>query len=138
MTERTSAHQRPAHLWRPGQSGNPAGRPKGSRNKLAEDFVAALHEDFTLHGMDAIMRARQEDAIGYVRVIAALLPKDVNLKVQQLDDLTDDQLMHKLATLTEMARPLLAKLPVIDAKGLEGAAPSCIDQESRAAPDQAG
>jgi hypothetical protein len=45
------------------------------------------------------------------------------------DDLTDDQLMRKLAVLTELARPLLAKLPVIDAKGLEVAAPSFIDQE---------
>jgi hypothetical protein len=42
----------------------------------------------------------------YVRVIASLLPKDMTIKVQQLDDLTDDQLMRKLAVLTEMARPL--------------------------------
>ena len=26
--------------WKPGESGNPAGRPKGSRNKLSEEFVA--------------------------------------------------------------------------------------------------
>jgi hypothetical protein len=51
-----------------------------------------------------------------MRVIASLLPRDVSIKVQQLDDLTDDQLMRKLAVLTEMARPLLARLPaVIDA-----------------------
>jgi hypothetical protein len=28
--------------WQPGQSGNPNGRPKGSRNKLGEAFVADL------------------------------------------------------------------------------------------------
>jgi hypothetical protein len=50
--------------------------------------------------------------------------------VQQLDDLTDDQLMRKLAVLTEMARPLLAKLPVIDAKGLEIAEPSSNDESA--------
>ena len=138
MTETTSANQRPAHLWRPGQSGNPAGRPRGSRNKLAEDFVAALHQDFTIHGMDAIVRARQEDAIGYIRVIAALLPKDVNLNHRNLDDLSDDQLMRKLATLTEMARPLLAKLPVIDVKALEVAEPSSNDEDSGVAPGQTG
>jgi hypothetical protein len=44
------------------------------------------------------------------------LTKDVHLKAQSLDDLTDDQLLHKLAVLTEMAKPLLARLPaVIDA-----------------------
>jgi hypothetical protein len=46
----------------------------------------------------------------YVRVIAGLLPKDMTIKVQQLDDLTDDQLMRKLAVLTELAKPLLSKL----------------------------
>jgi hypothetical protein len=38
------------------------------------------------------------------------LPKDVHLKVQPLDELTDDQLMRKLAALTEMAKPLLARI----------------------------
>jgi len=71
-------------------------------------------------------------------VIAGLLPKDMTIKVQQLDDLTDDQLMRKLAVLTEMARPLLAKLPVIDAKGLEVAAPSSNDEKCGAAPGQTG
>jgi hypothetical protein len=38
------------------------------------------------------------------------------MKVQPLDELTDDQLLRKLAVLTEMAKPLLARLPaVIDA-----------------------
>jgi len=38
------------------------------------------------------------------------LPKDVNLKVSNLDDLTDEQLLNKLNSLTEMARPLLARV----------------------------
>ena len=49
-----------------------------------------------------------------MRVIAGLLPRDVSIKVQQLDDLTDDQLMRKLAVLTEMTKPLLARLPVLE------------------------
>ncbi len=94
-------------------------------------FVAALYDDFQDHGSAAITACRAEKPDVYLRVIASLLPRDVSVKVQQLDDLSDDQLMRKLAVLTEMARPLLAKLPVIDAKGLEVAAPSCIDQECR-------
>jgi hypothetical protein len=138
MTEITKLQQRPAHLWKPGTSGNPAGRPKGSRNKLSEDFVAALYNDFQEHGSAAIAACRAEKPDVYVRVIASLLPKDVNLTTRNLDDLSDDQLMRKLAMLTEMARPLLAKLPVIDAKGLEVAAPSFIDQECGASPGQTG
>jgi hypothetical protein len=116
MTETTGANQRLPHLWRPGQSGNLAGRPKGSRNKLSEDFVAALYNDFQENGAAAIAACRSEKPDIYLRIIAGILPKDVHLKVQPLDDLTDDQLLRKLAVLTEMAKPLLARLPaVIDA-----------------------
>jgi hypothetical protein len=115
MTETTKALQRPVHLWEPGQSGNPAGRPKGSRNKLSEDFVAALYDDFREHGSGAIAACRAEKPDVYLRVIAGLLPKDMTIKVQSLDELTDDQLMRKLAVLTEMAKPLLARPAVIDA-----------------------
>src|SRR4026209_101 len=116
MTELTKTQQRPAHLWGPGQSGNPAGRPKGSRNKLSEDFVAALYSDFQEHGSAAIAACRVEKPDVYVRVIAGILPKDVQLKVKSLDELSDEQLMRKLAVLTEMAKPFLARLPaVIDA-----------------------
>jgi len=138
MTEITKLQQRPAHLWKPGTSGNPAGRPRGSRNKLSDDFVAALYDDFQDHGSAAIAACRAQKPDVYVRVIASLLPKDVSIKVQQLDDLTDDQLMRKLAVLTEMARPLLAKLPVIDAKGLDVAAPSSNDEKCGADPGQIG
>jgi hypothetical protein len=79
----------------PGQPSNPAGRPKGSRNKLSEDFVAALYNDFQEHGSAAIAACRAEKPDVYVRVIANLLPKDMTIKVQQLDELTDDQLMRK-------------------------------------------
>src|SRR5262245_33082869 len=37
--------------WKPGQSGNPAGRPKGSRNRLSEDFIRAFAEDFEVHAI---------------------------------------------------------------------------------------
>jgi hypothetical protein len=37
----------------------------------------------------------------------------MTIKVQSLEELTNDQLMRKLASLTEMAKPLLARLPVV-------------------------
>ena len=41
-------------MFKPGQSGNPAGRPKGSRNKLAEDFVADACQKWQQHGAGAL------------------------------------------------------------------------------------
>ncbi len=32
MSEITEPKQKPDHLWKPGQSGNPKGKPKGSRH----------------------------------------------------------------------------------------------------------
>src|SRR5215510_7196434 len=39
----------PTNLWQPGQSGNPAGRLRGSRNKLSEEVICALLRDFREH-----------------------------------------------------------------------------------------
>ncbi len=80
------------------QLGNP-GRPKGSRNKLGEDFIAALYEDFHAHGVAAIAEARQKDPVAYVRVVAGLLPKE--MKVRDERDLTDEQLEARIQQLAK-------------------------------------
>ena len=95
-----------AHRFQPG---NP-GRPRGSRNKLGEAFIAALAEDFEKHGLEVIERVRIEKPEAYIKVIASLLPKDLNLNVTKLDDLTDEQLLERLSSLTKQVAPLLANL----------------------------
>ncbi len=67
------------HLFKPGQSGNPAGRPKGSRNVLTENFITALTKDFAEHGVAAIRRAREDDPAAYLRLVASLAPKELHM-----------------------------------------------------------
>ena len=65
-----------------GQSGNPAGRPVGSRNKLTEDFINALAKDFAEFGEDAIALVREEKTDAYLNTIAKIIPKEIDLSGQ--------------------------------------------------------
>lgn len=85
--------------FKPGQSGNPAGRAKGSRNALGEDFVAALAEDFAVNGRAAITAVRVDKPDQYLKVIAQVVPKEVHHRVEDLDDLSDDAIEAKLIEL---------------------------------------
>lgn len=84
--------------FKPGQSGNPGGMAKGTRQKLNGDFLRALSKDFDDHGKQAIIDAREKDPVGYVKVIASLVPKQVE-QSQPLEDLTDAELVAGIAFL---------------------------------------
>jgi hypothetical protein len=68
--------------WKPGESGNPAGRPQGSRNKLGEAFIDGLADDFAEHGLQVIQAVREKHPYQYLKIIASLLPKELG----DLDD----------------------------------------------------
>jgi hypothetical protein len=65
-----------APQWQPGQSGNPKGQPIGSRNKLNEKFILALHDDFAKHGPAVIAEVRETRPEVYLKVIASILPRE--------------------------------------------------------------
>jgi hypothetical protein len=66
--------------FKPGQSGNPAGRPKGSRNKFSERLIEAFAVDFETYGTDAIEQVRAEKPHEYLSIAASLVPKQFEIE----------------------------------------------------------
>src|SRR5258705_4826504 len=89
--------------FKPGESGNPLGRPKGSRNKLSENFLAAMSDDFDAHGKSVIETVRTEKPADYLKIIAAIVPKEFTVKDASLEDMSDDELSNCIAVLRSLA-----------------------------------
>lgn len=77
-----------------GQSGNPAGRPKGSRNKLAEQFWADYAAAWETSGKAALEHVAANDQSTFVRVAASLMPKETEVTLRRVTakELPDDEL----------------------------------------------
>src|SRR5262245_21939164 len=79
------------------ETANRRGRVKGSRNRLAYGFVEALQRDFEEHGEAVIRIVRVERPAEYLKVIASILPKELEISDSRLKELSDEQLDALLA-----------------------------------------
>jgi hypothetical protein len=81
----------------PGNSGG--GRRKGSPNKIGEDFLSALCDDFETHGIATIAKVREVDPAAYIQICAKLIPKDYGLTHDDrpVAQLSDGEIMSAIA-----------------------------------------
>ena len=93
MSEKTASEN--LTRFKPGQSGNPNGRPKGTKHKLSEDFLKALSTDFQEHGANVIESVRIEKPSDYLKIVSYLVPKELHLKVDPFEEMTDAQLINR-------------------------------------------
>jgi hypothetical protein len=101
--------------FKPGESGNPKGRPKGARNRLGTQFLEALEADFNQFGSQAIALVREKKPEVYMRVVADLLPKEANVNVEAGDAFVElwrkisDGLGDELITQLDHAQPTVVR-----------------------------
>src|SRR5215203_4573787 len=75
------------------------GRPKGSRNKLGEKLIEDLFVHWQANGMKAIEVMFAERPHEYVRAVVSILPREV--KIENVDSMTDDELKARIKQLAE-------------------------------------
>lgn len=76
-----------------GEVRNPNGL--NARVKLSRQFIADLQKDYEEHGAATLRTLRENEPYNYTKIIASLLPKDVNINVKEgsaLDGLDAGQL----------------------------------------------
>ena len=79
MTEITNNGRNPkTGQFLQGTSGNPAGRTRGSRNRLGEAFLIDLHNEWERSGPEALRRCAAEESAQFCKIVANLLPKEID------------------------------------------------------------
>lgn len=84
--------------FKPGETGNPGGKPVGARNRLTAAFLNALAKDFDDHGAAAIKECRETKPEAYIKAIAALCPKEIEVK-RPLEEMSADELLDAVRAL---------------------------------------
>ncbi len=69
--------------FKKGQSGNPKGRPKGSRNRLTDSVLRKIASDFATNGDEILERVRKEEPALYLKFIISLLPRELIMQFEQ-------------------------------------------------------
>jgi hypothetical protein len=107
-------HGNPQNLipFRPGQSGNPSGKPLLARNRLSARFLGELANDFDQHGRVAIAACREQSPARYLAIIASLLPKELKLERDPaLSEYSDEELRAMLDLVLNQVKCLERAVP---------------------------
>jgi hypothetical protein len=67
--------------FKPGQSGNPYGRPIGARNKLAENFIADTAAAWQKHGPRVLETMALTEPSRFAELCGKLVPREMQLSL---------------------------------------------------------
>ncbi|MEI9407927.1 hypothetical protein [Mesorhizobium salmacidum] len=130
MTDETGpsrAKARPARRKPVSSPATKRPRPKRTKKTLGDDFLAAVRADFRIHGAGVLAEVRTEKPDQYLKIVLSVLPKDIDVAINQLDTLSDEEIRTRIRALEAILRPFLdepADPGAADAgeRGISGAA----------------
>jgi hypothetical protein len=84
-TAKVKKRRGPGRPFLKGQSGNPKGRPPGTKNKLCESFIDACFRKWAEGGDAALDTMMREDPVAFCQMIAKLVPKEYQMTPDTAD-----------------------------------------------------
>jgi hypothetical protein len=75
------------------------GRPRGARNKLARRFLEDCLADWEVNGAAAIKIMRREDPVSYCKMMASIVPRELEITATSVAELADDELAKMIEQL---------------------------------------
>ena len=100
--------------WPPGVSGNPNGRPVGSRTLFSQGFLKDLASVWASHGRAAMEKTAIDQPGVFFATCARLIPQDVKLTVEQ--QLPGNLSMEDWATMREIVDAVRQAIPDASSK----------------------
>jgi hypothetical protein len=83
--------------------GNPGGSPEATRRAFNKRFLLDLAEDWQEHGREVFKRVRRESPATYLKVCAALVPREMKVEHSGgVKAMTDEQIEQAIEAIQAM------------------------------------
>ena len=78
------------------------------RHQMSSDFLDALSADFESNGAKAVERVRLDKPDQYLKLIASILPKHLNVSSYEFEGWTDERLIMRIQKLGSELDPYVS------------------------------
>jgi hypothetical protein len=109
---------------KPGEVRNPHGRPKGSRQVLADSFIRDVYNKWEDQGASALDETIKRKPWEFVKIVAGLMPQKLEI-TNRFQNMADNELVTILSRATRELTPL------IDRRAIEAHSTGADDRASR-------
>ena len=68
------------------------GRRRGARHRISTALLEAIAKDFEEFGEETVKITRLEKPVEYLRIVASLLPRELEVTIGPLQEISDEEL----------------------------------------------